>query len=75
MILTKSGRGHLPTAGFSDRAKKLPVSGGFRQEAPGTGSGLIQVLRMNFSRHRGQVMEILPLPRGTRTGWWHWGQS
>ena len=25
------------------------------------------VLRINFSRHLGQVMEIFPLPRGTRT--------
>ena len=27
----------------------------------------VQVLRMNFSLHLGQVMEILPFPRGTRT--------
>ena len=34
----------------------------------------VQVLRMNFSLHLGQVMEILPFPRGTRTVWRHLGQ-
>ena len=29
----------------------------------------------NFSLQRGQVMAILPLPRGTRTIWRHLGQS
>ena len=38
-------------------------------------SGKNHVLRMNFSWHLGQVMEILPLPRGTRTTWRHLGQS
>ena len=34
-----------------------------------------QVFLTNFSLHRGQVMEILPLPLGTRTIWRHLGQS
>ena len=33
------------------------------------------VFRTNFSLHLGQVMEIFPLPRGTRTVWRHLGQS
>ena len=33
------------------------------------------VFRMNFSLHRGQVMEIFPFPLGTRTSWRHLGQS
>ncbi len=33
------------------------------------------VFLINFSLHRGQVMEILPFPRGTRTIWRHLGQS
>ena len=33
-----------------------------------------QVFLMNFSRHLGQVMAILPLPLGTRTVWRHLGQ-
>ena len=35
----------------------------------------IYVFFTNFSRQRGQVMAILPLPRGTRTIWRHLGQS
>lgn len=37
--------------------------------------GAFQVLRMNFSLHRGQVMAIFPFPLGTRTSWRHLGQS
>ena len=36
--------------------------------------GDYQVFLMNFSRHLGQVMAILPLPLGTRTVWRHLGQ-
>ena len=37
--------------------------------------GIFYVFRMNFSWHRGQVMEIFPFPLGTRTSWRHLGQS
>ena len=39
------------------------------------GRGFDYVLRTNFSRHLGQVMEIFPFPRGTRTVWRHLGQT
>ena len=38
-------------------------------------SDCYQVFLTNFSLQRGQVMEILPFPLGTRTGWWHLGQE
>ena len=47
-----------------NRARKIPCP-----------VGTYQVFLMNFSRQRGQVMEILPLPLGTRTIWRHLGQS
>ena len=47
----------------------IPTAGGRRW------GGDYQVFFTNFSLQRGQVMEILPLPRGTRTVWRHLGQS
>ena len=48
----------------------------FNKKAGGGNLPLInQVFFTNFSRHLGQVMAILPLPLGTRTGWRHLGQT
>lgn len=50
--------------------RRNPADGTLRTKIPGVvfnHTGVFYVFRMNFSWQRGQVMEIFPFPRGTRT--------
>lgn len=68
------------TVSFSQNYFRFNISGCLRQEPQKTRRwqrrvGRYQVFLTNFSRHLGQVMAILPLPRGTRTVCRHLGQE
>ncbi len=59
-----------PAKKRAETAGGLPVGA---KKPPGRRRLFSYVFLINRSRHLGQVMEILPFPRGTRTVWRHLG--
>ena len=72
--MTPLGRRRLRLRGGRHTGFGVPPGGASKKRPCGMGrGGISQLFLMNWFLQWGQVMRILPLPRGTRTVARHWG--